>query len=737
MVSINTNAARPVAQTSMEFTKDPSRNIGDSKTCTAHPDHDQVNKAQHNFRSMADLIRNKDSGRSEESLEDGTSPNNDSNNIDDKVHDCINNGPNVDIMGNIGVIRQDHLRRWYTGNLGTRNCDSYNIDIDADSSHSGIPNELNSKWEYEQKKILREDDVGVTGLNKKDVTIDIMLGDNEEENTVNITNKNIISDTDNVSEIGETDARKSKRKQSTPKPRDKHSISLDEIPIKVCKTRNNTFQEQLNFMQQQLKYMQERLMIQVSDKSNGLKSNLSEHRLNMSNHDSSNVTFNKVDKNTLIEKKSDFKRYTGQIPKHSNDINVYNSLPQQCSSLYDEAPKNFMYLAKLLKDEFKEQLGNLVESVVAKIASGVTSPKLTSHEFTQKHELTPQEHVNKQVFSRPQTNNDLTSCVQFNDKEFIEKAKVSSQRQDSQFSRINAPNKSCNASSLPPPVQLPHHEQHFCPKNNVENIKLPSYSFTPFMRHNIKHGKVEHNIDVPVSQKAKVNDKLINPYFDPVRCFRDFSRHQTTPWFPPLPLHPYAQSHSLHSAFSMNSICKEQEQTEALPLIVSSTKKKRTKVTDTRLSPRAARALLQEPVPAEQPLQGASTVPEQLNIGSNSQKEIQRPTNSLSSFHTSLGIPESLPTSVAVPNPSLQNSEVYGVYHNHHQSEQDQTANTFDSVDMEILHHHSTGSPLREDSSPSVSYTPSESPSQFKDCSDNRYSIDGNDDGFHIISFNG
>ena len=40
---------------------------------------------------------------------------------------------------------------------------------------------------------------------------------------------------------------------------------------------------------------------------------------------------------------------------------------------------------------------------------------------------------------------------------------------------------------------------------------------------------------------------------------------------------------------------KEPEQTEALPLIVNTPKKKRTKVTDTRLSPRAARALLQEP----------------------------------------------------------------------------------------------------------------------------------------------
>ena len=39
---------------------------------------------------------------------------------------------------------------------------------------------------------------------------------------------------------------------------------------------------------------------------------------------------------------------------------------------------------------------------------------------------------------------------------------------------------------------------------------------------------------------------------------------------------------------------QEPEQTEALPLVVSTPKKKRSKVTDTRLSPRAARALLHD-----------------------------------------------------------------------------------------------------------------------------------------------
>lgn len=87
----------------------------------------------------------------------------------------------------------------------------------------------------------------------------------------------------------------------------------------------------------------------------------------------------------------------------------------------------------------------------------------------------------------------------------------------------------------------------------------------------------------------------------------------------------------------------EPEQTEALPLVVngSTPKKKRTKVTDTRLSPRAARALLgQDP------------------IHLNSAGDVDRhPPTSFSTL-----IPPVLPTSVAIPNPSLQESNLMRFY---------------------------------------------------------------------------
>ena len=78
------------------------------------------------------------------------------------------------------------------------------------------------------------------------------------------------------------------------------------------------------------------------------------------------------------------------------------------------------------------------------------------------------------------------------------------------------------------------------------------------------------------------------------------------------------------------------EQTEALSLVVNTPqKKKRTKVTDTRLSPRAARALLQENGVLDQDRQ-------------------------IPGFNPMTGT--CLPTSVAIPNPSLQQSDILNYY---------------------------------------------------------------------------
>lgn len=138
--------------------------------------------------------------------------------------------------------------------------------------------------------------------------------------------------------------------------------------------------------------------------------------------------------------------------------------------------------------------------------------------------------------------------------------------------------------------------------------------------------------------------------------------------------------------------CREPEQTEALPLVVNApTKKKRTKVTDTRLSPRAARSILHDGVGHRHHHSGSyhghshhhqharpDSSHHRLHHGVTGDVSADRRRSSpvrssadsglvspfLQSRHPSTGLPTlpllpaSLPTSVAVPNPSLQHSDI-------------------------------------------------------------------------------
>ncbi|XP_076464721.1 uncharacterized protein LOC143296582 [Babylonia areolata] len=91
----------------------------------------------------------------------------------------------------------------------------------------------------------------------------------------------------------------------------------------------------------------------------------------------------------------------------------------------------------------------------------------------------------------------------------------------------------------------------------------------------------------------------------------------------------------------------EPEQTEALPLVVSSaTKKKRTKVTDTRLSPKSK-----------------ATSQQDMDHLTGEAEEDRHPP--LSSPFPHPYLPPVLPTSVAITNPSLHHSEVYGGFRFH------------------------------------------------------------------------
>lgn len=113
--------------------------------------------------------------------------------------------------------------------------------------------------------------------------------------------------------------------------------------------------------------------------------------------------------------------------------------------------------------------------------------------------------------------------------------------------------------------------------------------------------------------------------------------HHPTLGYPPL---PFYLPTSLHQPSMYPCPIVPPEQNEPLSLVVNTPKKKRTKVTDTRLSPRAARALLHESSP----------------LGSLFDHE-----RALASGFGHLSS-SCLPTSVAIPNPSLQNSDIMSFY---------------------------------------------------------------------------
>ncbi|XP_064623123.1 prospero homeobox protein 1-like [Lineus longissimus] len=185
------------------------------------------------------------------------------------------------------------------------------------------------------------------------------------------------------------------------------------------------------------------------------------------------------------------------------------------------------------------------------------------------------------------------------------------------------------------------------------------------------HPKIEH----PKPSKPKVTDR--HAFRPPELIHNGFPEtlhplHHHT--FPPLSFFPQAFQPPPHLPTYPK---KEPEQTEALALVVNTPKKKRTKVTDTRLSPRAARALLHEPITSE------SEKPHMM-MHLPHHHDIYPPI-----------VPVTLPTSVAIPNPSLQHSDVLSMYsHTEHGG---------------AFHHDSHSPPVGDHMSPSGAHTPLES----------------------------
>ena len=181
-----------------------------------------------------------------------------------------------------------------------------------------------------------------------------------------------------------------------------------------------------------------------------------------------------------------------------------------------------------------------------------------------------------------------------------------------------------------------------------------------------------HRASPPKPIRTKVTDKQLPIVESPNRQMCDLQRPHFTPPFPHHPFYglPSPLTHHGHNPY------KQPEQTEPMPLVVTTPKKKRTKVTDTRLSPRAARALLTDnnqmhqphhpllhPHHPQHPHHEHPDQPPHHHQQPHHHPHHPHPHHL--QHHDPYGhplLPVALPTSVAIPNPSLQHSDVLAMY---------------------------------------------------------------------------
>ena len=480
-----------------------------------------------------------------------------------------------------------------------------------------------------------------------------------------------------------TAERKPKRKQYTPQ---QHSNPEDAPSPKVRKVEKDVFEHQLKNMQQQLSEMQQRYFNMFETEMAG-----------MGNPEFSNYVMNLAENNRRLH---DFRN----MPKECNDRRMHSPEGKQMTptklrfnenndldpshflkeagklakqqireGLSADTPEDLEHLAKMLKAEISKSVGTLVDDIVAKYVQ------------TQKQQQQKKEQEQKQ---------------QQQHKEQMQ------QRKQQQQQRPSTPMSDRSIINVP---EIPKQEKFNVPQ-------MPHFA-RPFEDR-------EPGLNIPKPTKTKVTDKLIHPLIENhMRAFAELPRSLHHPLFPPPPYFPHA-----HLPPAMQPLFpKEPEQTEALPLVVNTPKKKRTKVTDTRLSPRAARALLNEgsngPLDFEKGQQSPHHLP--MGFGPHLVHHEGFPHHPL--------VPVSLPTSVAIPNPSLQHSDVLAMY-----SHSDN--NMFGNGSRPASH-----SPIAGDNgSPNMPHTPSEHGMPMSALKEEMYGQDFNNsfncegtniDGAQYISF--
>lgn len=461
-----------------------------------------------------------------------------------------------------------------------------------------------------------------------------------------------------------------KRKSFVPQQHDVAGSETDEPLPKVRKTEREVLRKQLKQMQTQLQMMQDRYVQlfdddeepadqaeiaelnelnlcrkQTDSTSDSKDSNASAgtniiHSIArlVGNDDkskdspkrpASSITMNLSESSDLDP--SVFIRQAEQLVKEQEIAASKKCLPssQEQNTNEREVLKD---LAKVLKEEISHSVGSLVDTIVARFALNQKSKANSSkeHRFISdavkeiqklaKPSVTPPSH------STPHSNHHMMSSEDRHMKE----------QQQHQHHHHH-------------PQQQQQHQQHLHNRDHQ-----PTRSLSPVV---IK------------PTRTKVTDKIMHPLLDAqAKMFGDMPR---PPLFPPPPYY-HAQLAHLPHLYGMQPPQKEPEQNEPMSLVVTP-KKKRTKVTDTRLSPRAAKALLQEGMPG-QSLSDADKLPPHHSpiphhggphhpLSSHPHHPQLSPEAAAAAYaHATSLVPVTLPTSVAIPNPSLQHSDVLAMY---------------------------------------------------------------------------
>ncbi|KAK6639427.1 hypothetical protein RUM43_007700 [Polyplax serrata] len=283
-------------------------------------------------------------------------------------------------------------------------------------------------------------------------------------------------------------------------------------------------------------------------------------------------------------------------------------------------------LADVLKTEITSSLTNLIDSII--------------NRFVQQRRLMGKQTETASAAAE-QLNKDLMLASQLLDRK-SPRTKVIDRTQSSSGDRLGSTVPSSTPKSGAPTLPIPHQQ----------TTPISTANSTPA---NTPNSEITNN-----STSMPVRPSPSNSMFQ-------------TPKLPSGGINPVAAA-ALYSSISgigvptPNPLCLSTEtrdsipeQNEALSLVVAP-KKKRHKVTDTRITPRTVSRILAQdnlgPSPSNLSEQGKQFNSIMASTSSNSGAESPPPRL----YHPPSMLPVSLPTSVAIPNPSLHESQVFSPY---------------------------------------------------------------------------